>query len=291
MRGGVGNQLFQLCAGLYFSKMNKKEIALDFSEISMADHGGFKIIEASFFELTQVEHNGIEPRSLLDRSKVRYVQEKFLKSTNNYFRGFIVQESEFGEDTRIDSWRQAIKIKGYFQTTKYVDHLFKEKFLTLQDFRTTKFNPKAQKIAEYLEQKSPIVLHVRAGDYKNHLNSIGILGPSYYSHAIKKFENYAGREVFLVTDDLEHANQILDKAGIQVTYMPETELLHPLELINAISHAKDFLIPNSSFSWWAAKLSNKSGTVVCPTEWFKGFDTPKGIKPSNWVEAKSYFME
>jgi len=50
-----------------------------------------------------------------------------------------------------------------------------------------------------------------------------------------------------------------------------------------MSMCDDFIIANSSFSWWGAWLGNK-GEVVAPKQWFgKGLDhDTKDLYCSNW---------
>lgn len=52
-----------------------------------------------------------------------------------------------------------------------------------------------------------------------------------------------------------------------------------------MSQCKNFIIANSSFSWWGAWLSSSpEKVVVCPTQWFgdKDLDTSDLI-PKEWI--------
>ena len=55
-----------------------------------------------------------------------------------------------------------------------------------------------------------------------------------------------------------------------------------------MSLCKDFIIANSSFSWWGAWLANRGG-VVAPARWFGEGYTAKNdtrdIVPSNWLKV------
>jgi len=48
-------------------------------------------------------------------------------------------------------------------------------------------------------------------------------------------------------------------------------------------HGKDYVIANSSFSWWAATLRfDRSARVIAPQPWFLGQEEPKDLIFSNW---------
>jgi len=291
LRGGVGNQLFQLCAGLYYSLHNDADVVLDFSEIHGNQHKGFNLADCKLIQGKSFSDEKYSRFNLNDLEPPKDKHREPSKIWNRISNRSIIQNSSFGEDDRLDSKKNVNVISGYFQSNKYVDFLINNGFVTPQDFQPIKLSVNAEKLQTYVTEKAPVVLHVRSGDYSKHIKSIGIVGPEYYLEALSKIKDYRDREVMLITDDKRYAFHLMQEIEVEVTYFEESQHLHPLELIYGLSHAKDFVIPNSSFSWWAAKLSDQTGTIVCPKDWFREYGTPKGIKASNWDEAESSFIE
>jgi hypothetical protein len=52
-----------------------------------------------------------------------------------------------------------------------------------------------------------------------------------------------------------------------------------------MSACKHFIIPNSTFSWWAAWLdTNPDKIVIAPKRWFSGSIDTTDLIPEEWVK-------
>jgi hypothetical protein len=50
-----------------------------------------------------------------------------------------------------------------------------------------------------------------------------------------------------------------------------------------------YVIANSSFSWWAARISKfEKNLVVAPKPWFVGIDEELSLIPSDWKRLEGY---
>jgi hypothetical protein len=91
--------------------------------------------------------------------------------------------------------------------------------------------------------------------------------------------------VFIFSDDVDWCRQNLHLAADQTIVEHRFAGERFSQYLSLMSHCKHFIIPNSSFAWWAAWLSNNPRKVViAPRKWFADprIDT-KDILPTGWV--------
>jgi hypothetical protein len=173
-----------------------------------------------------------------------------------------------------------VSLQGYFQTEKYFKHVeseIREDFT----FKDEILKPCKEMISSV---ESPIALHVRRTDYltnsENHFN----LSLSYYENALSYFGN--DRNVIVFSDDPSWCNEQKLFENDRFLISENTDNRVDLCLMTLCD---DFIIANSSYSWWGAWLSsNKNKKVIAPDQWFgttgytKDHDT-KDLIPNDWT--------
>ena len=126
--------------------------------------------------------------------------------------------------------------------------------------------------------ESPVALHIRRGDFLRNSANHHNLGLDYYEKALKYFPN---RNVIVFSDDPE--------------WCKEQELFSDDRFLIAegnsnyvdmclMSQCDDFIIANSTFSWWGAWLAN-CGKVIAPKKWFgpnNAHLNTKDLYPDAW---------
>ena len=171
--------------------------------------------------------------------------------TRYHENGFAFDENLF------NNCPDSVSLTGYFQTDRYFDHIADD---IRKDFT---FNKQiVEDCSDAVESfDNSIALHIRRGDFlinsANHHN----LGLDYYEEALSKFDS--DRQVVIFSDDpFWIARQELFKPDRFL--ISENSSHHDLYLMTQCS---DFIIANSTFSWWGAWLANK-GRVIAPSTWF-----------------------
>ncbi len=173
-----------------------------------------------------------------------------------------------------------VSLQGYFQSEKYFKHIESE----IRDdfsFKDEILNPCKEMISTI---ENPISLHVRRTDYltnsENHFN----LPLEYYKVALEHFSD--DRNVIVFSDDPEWCKQ--QKLFSDDRFLVSESSDNRVDLC-LMSLCDDFIIANSSYSWWGAWLSkNKDKLVIAPTQWFgkngytKDHNT-KDLIPNEWV--------
>ena len=173
-----------------------------------------------------------------------------------------------------------VDLRGYFQTEKYFKHIEKE-IRSDFTFKDEILVP-CKEMIESVE--NPIALHVRRGDYiknaENHFN----LPIEYYDAALGKFDD--DRNVIVFSDDPLWCHD--EGIFVDDRFIISENDDNRVDLC-LMSLCNDFIIANSTYSWWGAWLSsNKDKKVIAPVQWFgktgytKDHNT-KDLIPNDWT--------
>lgn len=167
---------------------------------------------------------------------------------------------------------------GYFQSYRYLSEKTKSEFSALSPIAPT---------ADYLKLKESLtgldilVIHVRLGDYFNE-PGIGVLTRKYYEEALAEIDLSKVDKVLVFSDSPE---RVLD----YLPTIPNTDVeivtndLSSVETISLMSIGNQFIISNSTFSWWAAALSTNEGNlVIAPNPWFEKMSSPRDLISPAW---------
>jgi len=180
----------------------------------------------------------------------------------------IYKESNFHYDQipEIDN----ICLDGYFQSEKYwMEYIDEVKEL---------FSLGSENISYH----KAVCISVRLGDYVNNSN-YAQLDKEYYISAYRKYFN--GQPIMMFSDDIELCKIIFnDFDDGNILYIKENDTY---EQLRKATWCSDFIISNSTFSWWMAYLGESMrSTVIRPTKHFDGdllkLDT-KDYYPNNWI--------
>ena len=193
----------------------------------------------------------------------------YVPTNNNY------QEKDFPFDEEVFSLEGDWNLIGFFQTEKYFSHVSDRirKDFTFHEWIREDCDPIA------VQFDNPIALHIRRGDYLTNSANHHNLSMEYYEKALEEFDS--DRQVIIFSDDPDWCmeQELFNDDRFQVAQ--DIGSHHTLYLM---SQCSDFIIANSTFSWWGAWLANR-GKVVAPKTWFGPNNAHKSIKdlyPSHW---------
>jgi len=261
--GGLGNQLFQCSFALYLKDLGVKVYFFD-SENKLFINERF-----------------------LGIKKLNFISSKFLEILKKFklfakFYKVVTSNEVQSNDESIINYYEKLKIisfNGYFQNYEYANKYKNEiKRSLLETFK------------EYgnknLNTKSNTLIHVRRSDYLDTNEQLEI---SYYSkameHCNEKIKDFS-YDIF--TDDYEWviSQPIFNKANY-VEKSTNIVKRHKKDVLSTFSNMLDYenyIIANSTFSWWAAILSYDSNTIVSQPKPFFNWDVIHNLSVSEWKD-------
>jgi hypothetical protein len=199
-----------------------------------------------------------------------------------------VAEKEFGFHPGIlELTAPNLYLDGYWQSESYFAEIRDEIRGAFQV--RTPLSPAGREIAQRIASVNSVCVNVRRGDYitsESSRNALGFVGEDYYRRGIDWFKaNVRNPWLFVNSDDMPWCREHL-KFDLPATYLNEEYAGWKFgEQLQLMTMCKHFLIPNSTFAWWAAWLGTCEGKlVVCPRQWFRNESiSSKDLIPPSWV--------
>jgi len=226
------------------------------------------------------ENNGPARRSIV---------KKIMRRIGLYTPIHSLQEPGYSYWPEIENIQSSAHLSGYWQNEKY---FLDSSSVIRQNFQFCELScPKAENVAQKIKASSrSIGIHIRRGDYVENAstNSFhGICCLEYYSKALQRLTegNNTPPDIFIFSDDPVWAKNNFNAHGYpsEVVDIPSHEDA-PYHDMHLMSLCKHLITANSSFSWWAAWLSDKNGTIIAPKRWFAE-ETMRhhNPSPSSWI--------
>jgi hypothetical protein len=136
------------------------------------------------------------------------------------------------------------------------------------------------------------MVHVRLGDYEDERN-IGLLSKEYFTSALRLLgrENQFN-EVWIFSNNPAKAREYFtDFQGVDFWVVEDLEF-RSADTLELMRHMHGFVIANSTFSWWGARLGYlKNAQIVSPNPWFRNLKNPNYLLPLKWMKARAKFYE
>jgi hypothetical protein len=260
--GRLGNQMFQYAALLGIATKQGLEYGIDYNlgdSLSWRENAiepvSQKLTIDKCFDLSAKQSTS--PSKTIHEDKNEYhFQEKFFHT---------------GDD---------VKLRGYFQTNKYFDHIedqIRSEFKFKQDI--------VDEASNFLSSKRDnevVSVHVRRGDYLQYTWH-GVCSNQYYGNALSSHFTDKSYNFVVLTDDIPWAKTTF--SGSENIFISETQNQYvDLCIMTMCDH---HILSNSSFSWWGSWLNpSKNKKIVAPSTWFrdqlKSLDT-KDLYQPNWI--------
>jgi hypothetical protein len=185
---------------------------------------------------------------------------------NNVEINTVYKEPRYNHDVIPDMNGQDIVLEGYFQSEKnFYDYRHEVK--SLFDFSDYNQFVDTWRKESGLIGKTVVAVHIRRGDYLLNPHIHTLTSKEYIESSMKILEYSLGyRPVYLYfSDDLDWVRENFVLKGMDRICYTDSDY-EDFVIMKSCNH---FIISNSSFSWWAAYLSNSDPhKKVFVPKWF-----------------------
>jgi hypothetical protein len=251
--GRIGNQMFQYAALRGIAAKQGVNYCLPFYERAVDDGLGNPNRTELFDCFAMETVNALNIQSI-DAGRPLVFEETFHFNEKLYNSSF--------------DW---VSLVGFFQSEKYfknVEETIRKDF-TFKDEILVPCEDMMGGIGE------AIGLHIRRKDYLTNSNHCA-LDLEYYKEALQKFSEDI--PVIIFSDEPQWCME-------QELFSDERFMVSESENgyidMCLMSMCSDFIIANSSFSWWAAWLGNR-GKVIAPKKWFPDDKNTNDLYCKTW---------
>lgn len=179
--------------------------------------------------------------------------------------------------------RKEYYLDGCFENSKY--------FSGIRDVLLKEFTPKEKPLSQnkdlytVLASRNSVCVSIRTfreiAEDDNQSSLYHAYEKEYYIKAMDYMRGKLENPLFLIcSDDIDWVRQNIDMSGYDVIYETGNDPIW--EKVRIMYSCKNFIMSNSTFSWWTMWLSrNEDKIVVAPKRWFN--DRFQGYLIENWM--------
>ena len=280
--GGLGNQLFIWATAFVIQKKHNYKLSFD---ASACEQWG---CELESFGIN-IDLKPLRITGNLPGNSSNHVIVQTLRSLRSKGRKLRIGKNFWEKNSSFDPTVFNIKpgkvLCGYFQSYKYFLGFEKEirKHLTQGFLGGDDYS----KLLTQFDGSHWVAIHVRRQDYALLGETFGLTTERYFVDALKYIESvFPGAKKVVFSDDISEARKLLPNCEF---YIGKGDLPSSVETLILMSKSSAIIGSNSSFSWWAAFLSEASDdNKIFPSPCFRdrAIDTSDLVPPS-WHRIKN----
>jgi hypothetical protein len=273
LKGGLGNQMFQFAAAYCLSLKNNTNLVMDTRlmeeyKINPPPRNPPRDFDLDIF--------GIEKNIATNKDLFKVLQfpksykiRKLISAVLNIFGILVFSEKNRLLDKRvIDSKKKNLYLDGHWQDERYFLN-YRNEIINLYHFESLKNLKENINFIKKISSSSSICVNVRRTDFINNPEH-NVVDIEYYKKAINRFKKLKGDDLklFIFSDDLDWCKE--NFSFFKKTYFVEHNYAGRkfYNYLYLMTNFENFIIPNSSFAWWGAWLSQKKNkTIIAPKKW------------------------
>ena len=263
LNGGFGNQLFQYSLAI---KLKKMGFSVHIYDPEKVDYFNKKI-------------NGLNKTNNLKLMSLQKIKE--IDFFNKYLFNNIQKDFDINKNKSTLKNKYIHCFNGYWQDIELVKDNIQEikELINIQ-------NPNLFNFSKNNNLEGKTLVHIRRGDY---LESGQALSTLYYE---KSFEYLKSKnkelDFHIFTDDYEWVKS--KKIFRSASYIEEPkdnvrEKSLLFETFNKMLNYENYIIANSTLSWWAASLSESNNLLkICPEPYMTNINYKIDLFDESWIK-------
>jgi hypothetical protein len=287
LRGGLGNQLFQVAHALTLAERYSAYLLID-DGWCRGRRRAAETPRAFCLPAFQLPYRlaSSRERSFLALMDIALILQKRLKLAlfPIHFEGLPLSPGRLSREA-------VVVLHGNWQQHALIAPL-RPRLRQQLRLREGLLSPAHRELAASIaSDPSSVFVHVRRGDYVADARTAaahGVCSLAYYSDALAVVSRKLhDPHLYLFSDDLAWAQQHLPLEGWRVTAVDsrhyETAELADVADFDLMRHCRHAVMANSTFSWWAAFLLQQSDSlVIAPRQWFS-WGSPAELYAPDWL--------
>ena len=283
--GGFGNQLYTYSFGKFLSEKYNMDVSFDTS-LYKTDNKKPEILNF---------RSSIHFKSY-DNIIIQFRLIKYLQFLPNFISQFLIFIFSFGKynniifENNVDlgtlnikskkkytknilnnlsnlNTNKSIALYGYWQSLNLFDEI---RSILINDISLKNHTASSIKILEKIHiNENSIMLHIRGNDIADkYMDETSI---DYYRKSINYFnQNIKNSKYFVFTDDIDYAKSIIRKNNLKNYILVRDYNFSTIEEFFLMTKFKNYIVPKSTFSWWACYLSQINyKEITLPSTWFR----------------------
>lgn len=273
MTGGLGNQMFIYA---FYLKMKK---LFPHTKIDLSDMMHYHV------------HHGYEMNRVFALPHTEFCINRTLKKLMEFLLCKVVYERK-QKNGSMEAFEKKyawplIYFKGFYQSERFFADI-EDDVRKIFCFNMELINSRSREMMKIIDaDEHAVSIHIRRGDYllpKFWANAGCVCQLPYYKNAITELKKHESTPSFYVfSDDIEWVKQNLSLPNAH--YIDWNQGNDSWQDMMLMSHCRNHIICNSTFSWWGAWLNpRKNKTVIVPSHWFMKEETPY-IYPVSWIKV------
>ena len=299
--GGLGNQLFQFAAAHTVALKQGTEVRLDLlGETRDSDSGlpeiyDFKLVNNNYERLAKVKHHKIvkklvqlllrisnsETTNLLFRTLLFLTSILVKMFVRTITRLRIVHPKGLGFDSQMKIPHLSFSLLGNFHSYRWISEETKRYLVQKMEIREE--NSILQEYSKLAKIERPTAIHIRLGDYLN-IRELNVVSQEFFTDGIRYLDSKTDlKNIWIFSNEPDrYMNYMPEIVNQNVRVIPTS--LSSSETLQIMRMCSNYVISNSTFSWWGAFLSlSEDSIVVAPRDWFKNRNEPADICPDTWI--------